>query len=72
MKGFIFSFLILITMCEKDDDNSCFSEHVDNNIVCYEIYSPVCGCDNTTYSNDCYAEASGVVNWTTGECPKKL
>ena len=33
-----------------------------------EIYDPVCGCDDITYSNTCTAEASGVLRWTQGAC----
>ena len=37
-------------------------------IVCIEIYEPVCGCNDVTYDNECYAEVSGISNWTEGEC----
>jgi hypothetical protein len=36
--------------------------------VCTEIYSPVCGCDNTTYSNECSADGAAVSILYTGEC----
>lgn len=39
-----------------------------NDIVCVEIYEPVCGCNNVTYNNECYAEVSGISIWTEGEC----
>lgn len=39
-----------------------------NDIVCVEIYEPVCGCNNVTYNNECYAEVSGILSWTEGEC----
>ena len=37
-------------------------------ILCIEIYEPVCGCDDITYSNECYAEVNGISSWTEGEC----
>ncbi len=37
-------------------------------VVCYRNLCPVCGSDGNTYSNDCYAEAAGIENYTSGEC----
>ena len=70
MKYAILSFLFLITMCEKDDDqSSCLEEPSSPDVACIEIYEPVCGCNDITYSNTCYATVSGVLTWTEGECP---
>lgn len=37
-------------------------------IVCSEVYEPVCGQDNTTYINSCEAGLAGIFNFTSGEC----
>jgi hypothetical protein len=44
-------------------------ELIDSSAACYEIFAPVCGCDNVTYPNDCYARTyGGVLYWTPGSC----
>ena len=37
-------------------------------IYCTEHIMPVCGCDSTTYNNECEAQASGVNVWMEGTC----
>jgi len=36
--------------------------------TCRDGWSPVCGCDGITYSNDCYAALAGVTVDHEGEC----
>ena len=59
----------MITMCEKEDyKTSCTNEPSSTDVICTEIYDPVCGCNDITYSNTCYAAANGVLTWEKGEC----
>ena len=56
-------------MCEQDDGlSSCKIKPSIPDAACIEIYVPVCGCDDITYSNACYAEAIGVLRWKQGAC----
>ncbi len=53
-------------ICPTDCINPAW---VDSSAACIEIYAPVCGCDNVTYDNDCYAiRYGGVTSWTQGPC----
>jgi hypothetical protein len=36
--------------------------------ACPDLYNPVCGCDNKTYSNDCFRQMAGVSQKSTGAC----
>lgn len=37
--------------------------------ICPDVWDPVCGCDNTTYGNSCYAAANSANIISTGSCP---
>ncbi|MBK8441882.1 MAG: hypothetical protein IPL35_00050 [Sphingobacteriales bacterium] len=38
------------------------------NILCPDVYEPVCGCHGVTYPNTCAATANGITSWSVGEC----
>ena len=69
--------LICLTSCIKVDESDlidvlqriCIDEDkIDEQVVCIEIYQPVCGCNAKTYSNTCYAKRAGLISWKDGEC----
>ena len=68
MKKFRLLMLSIFVLSCSSNGDSCVTNVPDSELVCIEIYQPVCGCNNLTYSNDCYAGASGVSSWTEGEC----
>ena len=68
-----FSIFILLTLClacknEKQDMDCINPNKIELNKACVEIYQPVCGCDNKTYSNSCFAGINGVERWNEGSC----
>tara|TARA_Y200000002_G_C22085126_1_gene416153 strand:+ start:182 stop:430 length:249 start_codon:yes stop_codon:yes gene_type:complete len=79
IKNYIFlTPLIFITLsCKglnffKSNDGiseDCIDESkINDQNACIEIYDPVCGCNDKTYSNSCYAEREGVIEWSQGVC----
>lgn len=65
--------LLAIVFCNFQNvvnSQACIdSTLIDPSVLCFEIWSPVCGCNGVTYSNDCEATYSaGVVSYTSGEC----
>ena len=66
-------FILPITLClsckkEKQDTNCIDPQKIEFNKACIEIYQPVCGCDNKTYSNSCFAVINGIERWTEEAC----
>jgi hypothetical protein len=53
------------TMCGSGDQGGTCK---DKPQVCDDLYMAVCGCDGTTYSNGCRANAAGVSVLASGEC----
>ena len=62
--------IALLFACEKEKQISdCIDlNKIDLTRACIEIYKPVCGCDNRTYSNSCFADINGLNSWTEGAC----
>lgn len=56
------------------DVGDCINEdQIDTEFACTEEYVPVCGCNNVTYSNACYAyHYGGVTTFVEGECETSI
>ena len=59
---------LFISCDDEDSSTPCKLSEKDEDMACIEIYQPVCGCNNETYSNSCYADRDGVTSWSEGEC----
>ena len=60
--------LFIVCKKEKQDLDCIDPEKIKLNQACIEIYQPVCGCDNKTYSNECHAIKRGIIDFQMGEC----
>ncbi|MAD11124.1 MAG: hypothetical protein CMC04_00180 [Flavobacteriaceae bacterium] len=58
-----FSLIALFYSCSKDK-----TANERDLISCPVIWAPVCSLNGITYSNDCKAEAAGVLEYTIGVC----
>jgi hypothetical protein len=41
---------------------------VNTGVACPAVYQPVCGCNGTTYNNNCYRQVAGVSKKSDGAC----
>lgn len=58
-----------LTQCGNHLQQCIDSTLINPTTGCFEIFAPVCGCDNVTYSNTCEAfYVNGVTQWTNGPC----
>ena len=49
------------------------STKISQELACFTLYDPVCGCNGVTYGNACEAEYyGGVTSWTSGPCKGKV
>jgi hypothetical protein len=60
---FIISIVLILLSCKKTEckETNC------NGAVTLD-YSPVCGCNDITYSNPAEAECHGIEKYSFGEC----
>jgi hypothetical protein len=69
MRKLFYLIMLISISCADESDEQCIDpDHWGIIEGCYEIYSPVCGCNNVTYGNDCEAKIAGAVSWTEGSC----
>lgn len=67
----VFLLLAAVTSsCGRIDDGiaECYHPDWKCNCACIEIYQPVCGCNDVTYSNDCFARIDGYEVAYQGKC----
>ena len=64
----VFVLGLLILGCNSEDEPCIDESKINAEALCTMDYTPVCGCDDKTYSNACVAENAGVLKWSDGEC----
>lgn len=69
MKRAIYFLLISISfLLDSCGVKALCLENKKEDCVCIQVYEPVCGCNNKTYSNACEAKCAGITQYTPGEC----
>ena len=60
----IFLMLIMFVSCGEGEDalGDCYVSP-EPDVICIEIYEPVCACNNLVYSNYCEAEKAGNLHY---------
>jgi len=67
-KPFYFVFLLMLYACPNAEEGCLAFARQDPTQVCIQLYDPVCGCNNITYSNACIAESWGINQFSQGAC----
>ena len=65
MKKLLFLLLFIpLVSCSDNDDNlgECFVSPKPD-LICADVYEPVCACNNLVYGNACEAEKAGNLKW---------
>ena len=58
----------VMVSCENAEDDCIDESLINPGAVLPNIYDPVCGCNDVSYSNSYEAEANGVTSYTEGAC----
>ena len=60
----IFLMLIMFISCNDSEEalGDCYVSP-EPDVICIEIFEPVCACNNLVYGNPCKAKSAGNLSW---------